>query len=92
MAIRLRLAFLDYLQALEDDLGWIGFCKTDEDWAASRAAKKELIAAEDLILTLLGGECRELISKAKSAGFSYFNEDGTFKSENILNLPPVIPS
>lgn len=90
-AIRLRASFLDYLDKLKADLGWIGFCRTDDDWAASKSATEELRAAEDMVLTLLAGECREIVSKAKAAGLSYFNEDGTFRSENTLNLPPATP-
>ena len=90
MAIRLRLSFLDYLEKLSDYLGLIGFQETEDDAAASRKSSRELQNAKDLILTLLGEECRAVTRKAESQGYLYFNEDGTFQGENTLNLPPVI--
>jgi hypothetical protein len=91
MAIRLRLSFLDYLEKLRDDLGWIGFEMTEDEAAASRKASGEFQNAKDMILTLLGDECRAVTRTAESQRYEYFNEDGTFRVENTLNLPPVIP-
>jgi hypothetical protein len=90
MAIRLRQSFLNYLETLREHLGWIGFASTEDAVTASNEATDEFKKAEDLILTLLGEECRAVLRKAKNERFSYFNEDGTFRGENTLNLPSVV--
>lgn len=90
MAIRLRHSFLNYLETLREHLGWIGFTSTEDTVAASKEATDNFKKAEDLILTLLGDECRTVVRKAKNERFIYFNEDGTFAGQNTLNLPPVV--
>lgn len=90
MAIRLRLTFLDFIEKQRDHLGWIGFTSTEDDLAASNEATEEFQKAKDLLLSFLGAECRSITMKAEHASYNYFNEDGTFRGENNLNLPPVI--